>query len=366
MSESLFSLNLAQTGLFSLPKITSKGLKHLNISHNKIYEIEKHDMIILKKVREFDTSWNNLVNIKPEILKQMVELKYLDLSGNKIHYIDAEQLQHLDQLEILKLSHLDQLIQFPHSYGFAKLRNLKELEIHGIPSTVANYNITQILHVLPPLKAIDIEIKEEELNNQLKLADVRLLRKVTIRGKNLKKINIGAFEKLRGYRLDLAITNTQIDTIPPLLFNTITTISFLKLSLPNNKIQSMNPFLNTKAPILNQHGTILDSLDLQGNPIICDCKMQWLKQWIEYSVEHSTNWHEINEVLDKAECDAMPGVQDTLLSVYGNKIPGVTSKYEPTINIDEKCEHISGSKKYSFTFLGHFILLILLKIFTGF
>uniref|UniRef100_A0A914YE37 Uncharacterized protein n=1 Tax=Panagrolaimus superbus TaxID=310955 RepID=A0A914YE37_9BILA len=147
------------------------------------------------------------------------------------------------------------------------------------------------------------------------MADVRLLRKVTIRGKNLKRINIGAFEKLRGYRLDLTITNTQIDTIPSLLFNTITTISFLKLSLPNNKIHSFNPFLHTKAPILNQHGTILDSLDLQGNPIICDCKILWLKQWIEYSVEHSTNWHEINEALDKTECDAMPGIQDSLLSV---------------------------------------------------
>lgn len=157
-----------------------------------------------------------------------------------------------------------------------------------------------------------------------------------------------------------------MDTIPPLLFNTITTVSFLKLSLPNNKIHSFNPFLYTKAPILNQHGTILDSLNLQGNPLLCDCKLLWLKQWNEYSVEHSTNWNEISEALDKTECDAMPGIQDTLLSVYGQKIPGVSSKFEPTIDIDEKCGHLSGTTKYTFTFKEHFLMLIFVKIFTGF
>ena len=101
----------------------------MNISHNKIYEIQTSDVELLKRVQKFDASWNNLVDLKPEILQQMEELKFLDLTGNKFHYIDAEQLQHLDQLEILKLANLEQLIQLPHSYGFAKLRNLKELEV---------------------------------------------------------------------------------------------------------------------------------------------------------------------------------------------------------------------------------------------
>ena len=110
---------------------------------------------------------------------------------------------------------------------------------------------------------------------------------------------------------------------------------------------------------MNQHGTILDSIDLQGNPIRCDCELGWLKSWIEYGAEHSTNWHEIGETLDKTECDAMPGIQDSLLSVYGSQVQGITSRFEPTIDITEKCGHLSTSSSGASTSEGLIFTLIL-------
>lgn len=74
---------------------------------------------------------------------------------------------------------------------------------------------------------------------------------------------MGAFERLRGYRIKLAIRDTNITHFPPFVFNTFAHISFLALELTNNKLETLNPYSHTKPPIVNQHGTILERLNLQ-------------------------------------------------------------------------------------------------------
>ncbi|KAE9551869.1 hypothetical protein FO519_004918 [Halicephalobus sp. NKZ332] len=337
----------------------SRSLKHLNISRNKIYEIQPNDIELLKRVTVLDASWNDIVEIKADILKQMTELEYLDLTGNSIRIITAHQLEQLDQLEVLKIAHLKNLEQIPEPFQFAKLRNLKQLEIHNLPLSEFQYNISHILQVLPPLKIIDIEIIEPELKHQLKRADLRLLRSITIRGKKLKQIAPTAFDKLRGYRLELIIRDTEITNIPPLTFHTMHSISFLSLSLTNNKIQRFNPFTHTKPPLLNQHGTILERINLEGNPVLCTCEMQWIKQWLEYTSEHSTQLETIQSDLDKTECDARPGIQDTLLSVYGSGIPGIKSQHIPTITVNEMCDRYLGFNGQNYPQITKPILVIL-------
>uniref|UniRef100_A0AC34R6V4 Chaoptin n=1 Tax=Panagrolaimus sp. JU765 TaxID=591449 RepID=A0AC34R6V4_9BILA len=359
ISESLSVVNLARTGLFSLPKLISRSLKVMNISYNKIFEIETTDIDVLKSVQILDASWNNIADIKPNILKHMPKLKYLDFNGNKLQTLTEEQLDHLDQLEVLKIAHLDQLQRLPNSFKFATLRNLKEFEIHHLPLSTSQYNITHILQVLPPLRKINIEIKETKLKNQLKHVDSRLLRSITIQGKNLKEIAPTAFEKLRGYKVELTIKNTEITGIHPLTFHTMHKISFLSLSLPNNKIEAFNPFVRTKPPVLNQHGTILERINLFGNPIMCTCEFQWMRPWIEYAAEHSNQLEMIQNDLEKTECDARPGIQDTLLSVYGDNIPGIKSKYIATITVNKMCSrHLSTA-----TSDAPNLLLIMLSLF---
>lgn len=222
--------------------------------------------------------------------------------------------------------------------------------------STSQYNITHILQVLPPLRKINVEIKETKLKNQLKRFDSRLLRSITIQGKNLKEIAPTAFEKLRGYKLELTIKNTEITGIHPLTFHTTHKISFLSLSLPNNKIEAVNPFARTKPPVLNQHGTILERINLQGNPVMCTCELQWMRQWIEYAAEHSNQIDVIQNDLESTECDARPGIQDTLLSVYGDDIPGIKSKYTATITVNKMCSRHLSAKASNIPHLSPIVL----------
>lgn len=54
---------------------------------------------------------------------------------------------------------------------------------------VRAYNVSEALKNLPPLRTLAIEIKETRLSTQLYSADLRLLRKILISGKQLVKVN---------------------------------------------------------------------------------------------------------------------------------------------------------------------------------
>lgn len=79
---------------------------------------------------------------------------------------------------------------------------------------------------------------------------------------NTLQIDTGAFAQLRGYKVDITVRDTGIKVFPSSIFNTLTAISYLSLSLPNNRLQTFEPFPHTKPPVLNQHGTILHNLQL--------------------------------------------------------------------------------------------------------
>lgn len=76
------------------------------------------------------------------------------------------------------------------------------------------------------------------------------------------QIETGAFIRLRGYKIELIVRDTSIREFPPAIFNTLTGVSFLSLSLINNLLETFQPFSYTKPPVLNQHGTILHDLQL--------------------------------------------------------------------------------------------------------
>lgn len=58
------------------------------------------------------------------------------------------------------------------------------------------------------------------------------------------------------------VRDSGITEFPSSIFNTLTSVSFLSLSLINNRIETLNPFTHTKSPVINQHGTILHNIHL--------------------------------------------------------------------------------------------------------
>ncbi|VDN17277.1 unnamed protein product [Gongylonema pulchrum] len=261
LSSTIEALNLASTGLFSLPRIDNRGLRQLNISNNKIHGLSAADFLHHRKLTTLDISHNSLKEIDPEIFVGLVELKHLNICGNLIVKFTDKHLQALYYLEMLNLCDMNMLLRLPEPHSFRSLRHLRDLHIYNLPRVHA-YNISDILKHLPPLRTLTVEIREPRLRTQLYSADLRLLRKIVITGKQLLKIDTGAFAHLRGYKIDLTIRDTSIDVFPAAVFNTLTAVSFLSLSLHNNRLQTFEPFPHTKPPVLNQHGTILHTLHI--------------------------------------------------------------------------------------------------------
>ena len=70
-------------------------------------------------------------------------------------------------------------------------------------------------------------------------------------------------------------------------FRTLMAVSFLSMDLSNNLLTAINPFPYTEPPVLNQRGTILERLNLQGNPLKCDCyNFDWHSKWLGYMRSH--------------------------------------------------------------------------------
>uniref|UniRef100_A0AC35U7D6 LRRCT domain-containing protein n=1 Tax=Rhabditophanes sp. KR3021 TaxID=114890 RepID=A0AC35U7D6_9BILA len=301
LSSQLAELNLANTGLFYFPKISSNvKVKKLNISSNNLKDLSSFNDNLLTKLVSLDVSDNNLQHLSVKSFSQMQSLLHLYLDGNTFVGLPVNLFYPLKQLETLSISRMKYLKTLPSPRDFQKLQLLSTLYLYDLPQ-VNEYNINQILDHIAPLKYLKIEIKEDVLNQQLYSLDTRKLRYLCIYGKRLKQISTGAFSKIKGFKVTIAVENTSIETFPSSVFSTLSSISYLQLSLRNNKIKQFIPFANTKPPMINQYGTILQSLDLQGNPLVCHCEDEALSFWIQY-LETNDNSDAQLAILKKTKC----------------------------------------------------------------
>lgn len=299
LSHSMSVINIADTGLFSIPKLTHRSLHLMNISHNKIYEITEKDVLALTKLVSLDVSYNNIKGIDAGVFQKLVNLKSLNISANPITHIYDEHVEHFYQLETLHISDMSSLLRLPEAHTFNRLSNLKNLKLYNIPDAAKPYEVPRILYHLPPLHTLTIEVKDSILDHQLHSADTRLLRELTIVGRNLSAVEVGAFANIRGFRVHISLENTMISYWPPKIFDTLTGVSLLSLSLANNSLGALEPFLSTSPPVVNQHGTILQYIRLENNPIECNCSMRWVDEYVKVSsLSHSGSSHDF----DKVQC----------------------------------------------------------------
>uniref|UniRef100_A0A8R1DVD3 Chaoptin n=1 Tax=Caenorhabditis japonica TaxID=281687 RepID=A0A8R1DVD3_CAEJA len=98
LSHSISSINMANTGLFSVPKFSHRSIQSLNISWNKIYELSERDLAPLTKLVALDISHNNLKQVSPMAFEPLLHLKHLNISANPITHIQNDHIQQLYQV----------------------------------------------------------------------------------------------------------------------------------------------------------------------------------------------------------------------------------------------------------------------------
>lgn len=311
----LIYLDLSINHLFNIPQRTffyQKKLEELHLNHNKISTITEKTFIGLSSLTVLNLRGNFLDSIDKEIFAALPKLEELNLGQNRISRIEIGAFDNLPNLRVLILDD-NQLPAVPTA-TLAPLSNLAELFL-GINSfrTVQSGAFEALKHLT------NLDLKGAGLNNisldafrgletslrQLDLSDNRLQRIPTIHLselvrledlslgqndfeiipegafvglKNLQHLDISGSIHLRKIQAGAFSTNTNIESITIISNKMLNEVQEGALSgLPHLK----HIILRDNAISTLDEGLFpwneLQTFDLTENPIVCDCRVLWLR-----------------------------------------------------------------------------------------
>uniref|UniRef100_A0A8C5M5I4 Ig-like domain-containing protein n=1 Tax=Leptobrachium leishanense TaxID=445787 RepID=A0A8C5M5I4_9ANUR len=252
-------LKLLPTGVFS--KLSNLTL--LDISENKIVILLDFMFQDLRNLKNLEVGDNDLLYISQKAFYGLVGLKKLTVEKCNLTSISAESLSYLPGLQILIVRHLG--TNYLEEQNFQKLYSLKVLELDCWPfledvcSTaflglnLTSLSITYTNLTIVPAVALRSLVYLEYLNlsyNPIKVIhrgsfrDLVRLKELHMAGASLTTVDSQALYGLRQIRL-LNVSNNLLST------------------LEENVFQSVNT---------------LETLRVDANPLVCDCRLLWILQ----------------------------------------------------------------------------------------
>lgn len=268
-------LNLAGTGITTLSPLETPFLQKLNLSYNRINEVDEHMFDRSTLIEELDLSHNELQSMTSlrAVWPKLNQVQLVDVSSNPISNLvvgDFDKLESLRSLRINDLLECDKI----EKNAFRNLGNLVELKMYEFPK-LGYLDVTGLLNYLQSLEALEIEVKDSSIGSQLSAAMNPRLKSLTIRGQRITSISSGALAGLKYRQVHIRIQNTSLTGLPPSLL----------IALPRSSVIQLDVFDNQLATLTSQFLAALDdrrsSLKLNGlraNPIYCDCNVRALRR----------------------------------------------------------------------------------------
>lgn len=311
----LIYLDLSINHLFNIPAKTfayQKKLEELHLNHNKIGSITNKTFIGLNSLTVLNLRGNFLDTIGRGVFATLPKMEELNLGQNRISRIEIGAFDGLPNLRVLILDD-NQLSAVP-SLSLTPLNNLAELFL-GINSfrTIPAGSFEMLKHLT------NLDLKGAALMNislgafrglehslrQLELSDNRLQRIPTLHLselsrledlslgqndfeivpegafgglKNLRRLDISGSMHLRKIEANAFATNTNLESITIVSNKMLTEVQEGSLSgLPHLKhVVFRDNALTTLDEGLFPWSE-LHTFDLSENPIVCDCRVLWLR-----------------------------------------------------------------------------------------
>uniref|UniRef100_A0A0C9RWG7 LRRC15 protein n=1 Tax=Fopius arisanus TaxID=64838 RepID=A0A0C9RWG7_9HYME len=242
----LHKLSLSNCSLRRLPDAFDvlEHLEELDISHNPLSDAFVKLLNPLRSLEYLDMSYCSLGYVGNNTFAHMTSLKKLILSGNKLHTLDENLFANLTRLESLELKNCGFTTPLdPNIFGSDKISSsVIELRLNGNPLEMPDEG------PLLPKQLSNVEILD--LTN---CSIRRLNPDILSRNKNLTHLNLSN--------------------------NRISSLEFLRklrrlehLDLSNNLLTTIN------RKILKSNSHLL-SLNLIGNPFVCNCSIVDTWDW---------------------------------------------------------------------------------------
>ncbi|XP_035660174.1 toll-like receptor 4 [Branchiostoma floridae] len=239
--ENLSRLNLSFNRLTHVPTVgLPERLDALEVQHNNIGSYIYNSVLFIPHVTYLDVSHNHIQSLIVASPAGTSTLETLKLDNNALKAIDGKFMEGLVTLQTLTLSH--NKLQVIEKGTFRWVNKLTKLDISNNKiATIA----PSAFRWLPDLEFLDLS------NN------------------NIQQISTLTFDGL-GNLTELNLAGNEIVDIG----NAFDDLHLLRiLSLKSNALAVLDQ--TTVSPVLEQ----LESIDISGNPFLCDCTLLWFVEW---------------------------------------------------------------------------------------
>lgn len=274
-------LNMAGTGLSSLPVLETPFLRRLNLSSNPLSELNEAPFQRTTLLEVLDVKDNQISGGLASAWTRLIFLKKLILSGNPLPRIVRGDLANLSALDSLELVNLPLCTRI-ESQAFASLTNLRHLRLFGLPR-LDSLDTRNILQHLPTLERVDVEITEPTLQDQLAPAFQSRIREIHIYGRSggLRAVSPAALAGLTSPKVRLVLHDTAIVTLPASILFPVPMSTELVLDVSGAKLPVLSPQFLAAA---DNHREYLELRGIPSNPIVCDCNSRPLRRWLKAHV----------------------------------------------------------------------------------
>ncbi|KPJ02766.1 Chaoptin [Papilio xuthus] len=299
-------LNLANVSLKSVPYLPLANLTTLNLTSNYISSFKETDVKRLVSLRHLDVSHNRLNFLVPNMWYHLKNLNVLDISYNPIEKITINSfkwLSNLSYLNIIGLNNLDVI----DVESFRPLISLRSIQLETLsPINLSNFYISNLTNSLPSLTKLIIHWTDENMDKQLHGIDARNIRYLEIKGERLKNISDDAFQSFASnHEIFIKITETSITTLPNKFMKHLGLVPQLGIDLSYNKIENLNPAIFYPNFTSWSHVAtklLSGGLILTGNPLRCECELNWLGAWLRRWFQENEAGTELRRAVRDAFC----------------------------------------------------------------
>ncbi|KAH8293544.1 hypothetical protein KR054_001394, partial [Drosophila jambulina] len=243
------------------------SLRDIDLSYNQISRIQSDVIGGWRNVVEIRLSNNLIVELQQGTFRNLPKLQYLDLSSNEIRNVEPGALKGLDELQEFVLAD-------------NKLVELKDHVFEELPSLLASHFQYNKLRYISPESfhnansLVFLNLSNNHFRNMenIGLRSMRNLEVLDLSTNGVKLVSTMPLKALN-WLVELKMDNNQICRIQGSPFETMPRLRVL--SMRNNQLRSIK-----ERTFRNLRGNIA-ILDVDGNPIDCNCEMQWLSVWLQ-------------------------------------------------------------------------------------
>ncbi|XP_022612751.1 chondroadherin-like protein [Seriola dumerili] len=264
VDEITVKLDLRNNDLQVLPRgafVLTPYLTHLNLQRCNIVKVKEGAFRTLGRVVSLNLAYNNIDILYQESFDGLSSLKELHLDHNRVEEIQPGAFTQLGFLNMLALTH-NQLVYIPNM-AFQGLHNIKWLRLsHNSLNNLAPEAFAG-LFTLSRLSLDHNELQFFPTQTMTRLSEVTRLdmshNPMTYLGE--ESVSMAKLTRLYLDHMSLQDLSDHALSRAPLLSH---------LDVSHNQLRYLEPLSGPKE---------LDSLNLTGNPIYCNCYMRPLREW---------------------------------------------------------------------------------------